>query len=179
MLTQQKLFLALLDRKCNFDNLLILQTWLHKDVLLVSSISLQWHHNGCDDVSNHQPHDCLLNCLFRCIWKKTSKLRITGLCAGNSPVTGKFPAQMASNAENFSIWWRHYIFHWSFYFFIGCGLRNSKYHRTWLYVIKQKIEVIRTYYGLYVCDTTIESINLQLLRSMFQHCEKLLIYLFC
>ena len=31
-----------------------------------------------------------------------------GLCAGNSPVTGEFPAQMASNAQNFSIWWRHH-----------------------------------------------------------------------
>ena len=39
--------------------------------------------------------------------RKTSKLRVTGLCAGNSPVTGEFPAQMASNAENVSIWWRH------------------------------------------------------------------------
>ena len=35
--------------------------------------------------------------------KKTSKLRVTGLCAGNSPVTGEFPAQKASNAENVSI----------------------------------------------------------------------------
>ena len=40
--------------------------------------------------------------------KKTSMLRITGLCAGNSPGTGEFPAQMASNAENVSIWWRHH-----------------------------------------------------------------------
>ena len=31
-----------------------------------------------------------------------------GFCAGNSPETGEFPAQMASNAENVSIWWRHY-----------------------------------------------------------------------
>ena len=30
------------------------------------------------------------------------------LCAGNSPLTGEFPAQMASNAENVSIWWCHY-----------------------------------------------------------------------
>ena len=30
------------------------------------------------------------------------------ICAGNSPVTGEFPAQMASNAENVSIWWRHH-----------------------------------------------------------------------
>ena len=35
------------------------------------------------------------------------KHRATGLCAGNSRVTGKFPAQMASNAENVYIWWRH------------------------------------------------------------------------
>ena len=30
------------------------------------------------------------------------------LCGGNSPVTGEFPAQRASNAENVSIWWRHH-----------------------------------------------------------------------
>ena len=40
--------------------------------------------------------------------KKTSKLRVTGLCVGNSPGTGEFPAQMASNAENVSNWWRHH-----------------------------------------------------------------------
>ena len=39
---------------------------------------------------------------------KTSKLRVTGLCGGNSPVTGEFPAQMASNAKKISIWWRHH-----------------------------------------------------------------------
>ena len=42
-------------------------------------------------------------------WKKTSKLRVTGLCEWNSPVTGEFPAQRASNAENVSIWWRHHV----------------------------------------------------------------------
>ena len=26
----------------------------------------------------------------------------------NSPVTGGFPSQGASNAENISIWWRHH-----------------------------------------------------------------------
>ena len=46
----------------------------------------------------------LLNRLFGCRSKKTSKLRVTGLCAGNSPGTGEFPTQMASNAENVSIW---------------------------------------------------------------------------
>ena len=51
--------------------------------------SLHWRHNDHDGVSNHQPHDCLLNRLFRRRSKKTSKLRVTGLCVGNSPVTRK------------------------------------------------------------------------------------------
>ena len=47
---------------------------------------LQWRHNWGDGVSNHQPHDCLLNRLFRRRSKKTSMLRVSGLCVGNSPV---------------------------------------------------------------------------------------------
>ena len=69
--------------------------------------SLWWRHNERDGVSNHQLRDCLLKRLFRRRSNKTSKLRVTGLFEGNSPVTGEFPAQMASNAENVSIWWRH------------------------------------------------------------------------
>ena len=42
--------------------------------------------------------------------KKISKFRVTGLCEGSSPVTGEFPAQRDSNAENISIWWRHHDF---------------------------------------------------------------------
>ena len=39
-------------------------------------------------LSKHQPRDCLLNRLFRRRSKKTSKLRVTGLCEGrNSSVT--------------------------------------------------------------------------------------------
>ena len=67
------------------------------------AFTLKWRHNGHDGVSNHQPHDSLLNRLFRPRSKKASKLRITGICEGNSPVTGEFPAQMTSNAENVSI----------------------------------------------------------------------------
>ena len=36
--------------------------------------------------------------------KNPSKLLVTGLCEGNSAVTGEFPAQRASNVENVSIW---------------------------------------------------------------------------
>ena len=77
--------------------------------LKMQHASLRWRGNGRDSVSNHQPHDCLLNRLFRRRSKKTSELRVTGLCARNSPGTGEFPAQMASNAENVSIWWRHHV----------------------------------------------------------------------
>ena len=58
----------------------------------VQSVRSMWHspplhrrHNDDDSVSNHQPHVCLLNRLFRRRSRKTSKLRVTGLCAGNSP----------------------------------------------------------------------------------------------
>ena len=47
--------------------------------------------------------------LFRRTSKKTSKLRVTCLCERNSPRTGVFPAQRASNAENVSIWWRQHV----------------------------------------------------------------------
>ena len=73
---------------------------------------LQWRHNGRDSVSNHRPHDYLFNRLFRHRSKKTSKLCVTGLCEGNSPVPGELPAQRASNAENVSIWWHHHAISW-------------------------------------------------------------------
>ena len=72
------------------------------------SVTLRWRHNEQDSVTNHQPRDCLLNPLFGRRSKQTSKLRVTDLCVGNSPGTGEFPAQKASYAENFSIWWRHH-----------------------------------------------------------------------
>ena len=83
---------------CHIDN----------DVILTMTMTLHWRQNGSDSVSNHQPHDCLLNGLFGHRSKKTSKPRVTGLCVGNSPGTGEFPAQMASNAENVSIRWRNH-----------------------------------------------------------------------
>ena len=96
---------------------------------------LRWRHNGRDSVSNHQPHDCLLNHLFRRRSKKTSELHVIGLCAGNSPWTGEFSAQMASNAENVTIWWRHHdhklngtLFRW---------LNSLSFRVIWALVFKQ------------------------------------------
>ena len=75
---------------------------------LTTALILQWRHNERHGVSNYQPHDSSLIRLFRRISRKTSKLRATGFCEGNSPVTGEFPAQKANDAENISIWWRHH-----------------------------------------------------------------------
>ena len=98
--------------------------------------ALQRRHNGRYGVSNHWHHDCLLNRLFSRRSKKTSTLRVTGLCSGNSPVTGEFPTQMASNAENVSIWWRHHASNIQNYFFIykiwhEVASSTAK-HRPWL-----------------------------------------------
>ena len=41
--------------------------------------------------------------------RKHQSSALLALCAGNSPVTGEFPTQGASNAENVSIWWRHHV----------------------------------------------------------------------
>ena len=68
--------------------------------------------------------------------KKTSKLRVNGLCAGNSPGTGEFPAQMASKAENVSIWWRHHdgahqrLWAWELGFYTFTRILNAEYQRT-------------------------------------------------
>ena len=101
-----------------------------------SSIALQWRHNGSDSVSNRQPYDCLLNGLFRRRSKKTSKLRVTGLCEGNLPGSGEFPAQMASYAENVSIWWRHHRLYadaqlWAWHTMPHYVYGNVRVHSNW------------------------------------------------
>ena len=68
--------------------------------------TLQWRHNVRDGVSNHQPHDHLLNRLFKEHIKENIKAPRHWPLWGE--LTGEFPAQRASNAENVSIWWRHH-----------------------------------------------------------------------
>ena len=87
-------------------------------------MALQWCHNDNCGVSNHQPHDCLLNRLFRRISKKTSKLRVTGLCAGispgpvNSPHKGPvtrwmFPFDDVIMVSRRKVWSRMTRFYWT------------------------------------------------------------------
>ena len=73
-------------------------------LLLVHPTSKR-RHNERDGVSNHRRLDCLLNRIS----KKTSKLRVIGLCEGNPPVTDGFPSKRASSGENLSIWWHHHM----------------------------------------------------------------------
>ena len=78
-----------LDHKCLKSVVSLIMDEIMKPAAKLQSMSmdylfsLQWRHNGRDSVSNHQTHDCLLNRLFRRRSKKTSKLHVTGLCAGN------------------------------------------------------------------------------------------------
>ena len=85
----------------------VFTTALHAHSTLIRS--LHWRHNERDSVTNHQRIECLPNRLFRRRSTKSPKLRVTDPCEGNPPVTGGFPSQRASNAENVSIWWRHHV----------------------------------------------------------------------
>ena len=72
----------------------------------VGNLSLRWRHNERDGLSNHQRNDCLLKRLSRRRSKKTWKLRVTGLCAGNSSETkgqyrGKCFHLMTSSSDNY------------------------------------------------------------------------------
>ena len=64
------------------------------------SISLQLRHNEHVGVSSHQPHDCLLNRLFKAQIKEN--------------IIGEFPAQRSSDKF------------WGFMFLVDGKVRNSR-----------------------------------------------------
>ena len=67
----------------------------------LSKTTLQWRHNECDGVSNHQPLDCLLNVCSGTYQRKHQS-------SVSRSQWGQSLSQRASNAEIFFIWWRHY-----------------------------------------------------------------------
>ena len=73
--------------KCNFSEICSCASTSKDSIDPANMVNMAspWRHNDHNGVSNHQPHGCLLSRLFRRRSRKTSKLRITGLCAGNSP----------------------------------------------------------------------------------------------
>ena len=75
---------------------------------------LQWRHDGRDSVSNHHPHDCLRNRLFRRKSKKASKLHVTDICVGNSPHKWPVTRKMFPFDDVIMSWLLHfYAFIWS------------------------------------------------------------------
>ena len=117
-------------------------------------LTLQWRHNEHDGVSNHQPGDCLLNRLFRRRSKKTSKLRVTGLCVGYSPVTGEFPTQRASHSVdspsmvdpqwNIWYWGSKWNFHTVCWDAVGCELGTTSVYFwiTYVFFIPSRLTVL-------------------------------------
>ena len=65
--------------------------------LFQKQCTLQWHHNECAGLSNHRRLDYLLNHLHRGRSKKTSKLRVTGLC------DALLSAHLPSHCESFRL----------------------------------------------------------------------------
>ena len=62
--------------------------------------------------------------------------RITGVCEGNSQVTGEFPSQRASNMENVSILWRHHENTWTLQMMI-VDILNARFSisiQNWLHI---------------------------------------------
>ena len=73
---------------------------------MAAAISLQWRHNELDGVSASR---LFTQSFIRAqIKENINALRHWPLC-GELTGTGEFPAQMASNAEKVSIWWRHHV----------------------------------------------------------------------
>ena len=96
--------------------------------------ALHWRHNDYDGGSNHQPHGCLLNRLFRRRSKKTSKLRVTGLCVGNSPgpvnSLHKGPVTRKMFPFDDVIMWINFNPAWIITSIIKCGMKSFIHSQT-------------------------------------------------
>ena len=101
-----------LDRamNCRYNTMQCCISYLHTKITFHScQLSWQCYYHYNDVIMSAMASQIIrLTIVYstvksRCRSKKTSKLRVSGLCVGNSPVTKK-----ANNAENISIWWRHH-----------------------------------------------------------------------
>ena len=122
--------------------------------MCTGSYSLRWRDNGRDSVSNHQPHDCLLNCSCRRSPKKTSKLRVIGLCAGNSPGVGTTKANLRfpsfPNDQNMGYIYTYGLWGWGWkvylpvsgYTFIHLVVQLSQIDLMTLIVLKSNFKII-------------------------------------
>ena len=87
--------------------------------------------------------------------KETSNSALLTLCEENSSVTGEFPSQRSSNAENVSILWRHHVFSVSWQLSLGAETWNCRY--CWVHSNVQRVshsflllvKVISSKFGVY------------------------------
>ena len=77
-------------------------------LLIMLPYSITVMLNERHGVSKHRQLHYLFNRLFWRTSEKTLKRALLGLCERNPSVTGRFLSWRASDAENFSNWWRHY-----------------------------------------------------------------------
>ena len=87
------------------------QMWV-KNMICVVSLQMPYCHYSDVIMGTMVSQIISLTIVYSTVYSDADQRKhqsVTGLCAGNSPVTGEFPAQRASNAENVSIWWRHYV----------------------------------------------------------------------
>ena len=99
--------------------------WNLKDVTFGCHHSRVRHHSDVLMGSRITGISIVYSTFFlRSRWMKTSKVRATGLCEGNSSVTGEFPTQRMSKEEHISIWSRHHGIRMTF--------RLPHFHMHWL-----------------------------------------------
>ena len=85
--------------------------------------------------------------------KETSKSALLALCELNSPVTGEFPTQRASNAEKTSIWWRHHAWVISFLYKKKSNLigNSFSFHSNYNEVITTKFCKLHDFCSFVAC----------------------------
>ena len=87
----------------------LLSTWVN---MAVAGQTTTYHYDDVVTgamVSQITSLTIVYSIVYSGIDQRKHQSSITGLCAGNSPGTGEFPAERASYAENVSIWWRHHV----------------------------------------------------------------------
>ena len=111
--------------------------WSMKQLTCVTewhrSVSLQWHHNEHNDISNHWQCDCLLNLCSGSNQRKHQSSTLVAFMRGIRGIhwwTVNFPAQRDSNENSFSIWWCHHVLdYWLFVRGISRLLVDSPHKR--------------------------------------------------
>ena len=99
-----------------------MQLSIHALTFAEHALTSQWRHNGCDSVSKSPASRLFTQPFIQTQIKENIKAPCHWPLCGEFTGTGEFPAQMASNAENVSIWWRYHA--------VCLWMRNYIPHKT-------------------------------------------------